>query len=61
MRKQHQRPNSLSGQPVRLYNYPAEGIEDHRLQPNAELLQILQDDVVEWRKHVMTSTFHVRD
>ena len=55
IRKQRQRPNSLSGQPVRLY------IEDHRLQPNAELLQILQDDVAEWRKHVMTSTFHVRD
>ena len=61
IRKQRQRLNSLSGQPVRLYNYPAEGTEDHRLQPNAELLQILQDDMAELRKHVMTSIFHVRD
>lgn len=48
IRKQPNRPNVISRQPVKNYLYPDSHVQNLGINPPVELLQIMQKDVEEW-------------
>jgi hypothetical protein len=50
IRRQPQRPNCVAGQPLVLYNWPKEGIENHGLVPDQEVLREIQGHISNWGK-----------
>jgi hypothetical protein len=50
IRRQPKRPNCVVGQPLVLYHWPKDGVENHGLAPDTELLRELQRDVSNWGK-----------
>lgn len=50
IRYQPNRPNCVVGQPLMLYHWPKDGVEDQGLAADQELLQELQQDVSSWGK-----------
>ena len=43
IRKQSNRPQSITGKPFMLYFYPSQGIQDFKVQPDETLVQSLLD------------------
>jgi hypothetical protein len=54
IRKQSDRPNSVSGQPVVNYQWPAEGVQNFGIPPNLEVTAEIQQDINNWGKLIRT-------
>jgi hypothetical protein len=54
IRKQKLRPHLVYGKPYMNYHYPADGVQDHGLKFDQNLLRTLQEDVAEWGKSLST-------
>ncbi|OXV10153.1 hypothetical protein Egran_02085 [Elaphomyces granulatus] len=48
IRRQPNRPNCVVGQPLMLYHWPKDDVQNHGLAPDRELLRELQRDVGDW-------------
>jgi hypothetical protein len=55
IRKQKLRPHLVHGKPFMNYHYPPEGVQDHGLKFDQDLLRTLQEDVIEWGKFLTLS------
>jgi hypothetical protein len=53
IRRQSNRPNCVTGQPMMLYNYPDSGVENFGLSVDEDLLEQLQNDVGSWGKTLL--------
>lgn len=56
IRKQPNRPNAIAGKPYMLYHYPPELTANYGLSVDSVRLQMLQDDVQEWGKSILSYT-----
>lgn len=50
IRRQRNRPNCVTGQPVMLYHWPGEGVREYGLPPDPRKLQELNDATADWGK-----------
>ncbi len=48
IRKQQNRPNSIAGQPIRLYHYPGIGIQNYAILVQTDLVTTMSDDIATW-------------
>ena len=48
IRRQPNRPNCVSGQPVALYHWPPSGIENYGIKPDPDLHRELEEQVADW-------------
>ncbi|KAE8378784.1 hypothetical protein BDV26DRAFT_291905 [Aspergillus bertholletiae] len=48
IRRQANRPNSVSGKPVILFNWPPEGVGNYGVKPDPELITQFKQDTTQW-------------
>ncbi len=58
IRKQKNRPFSVSGKPYMNYNHPSPGVSDHGLEFDEELLVSLQDNISDWGKFIKIPRYY---
>lgn len=53
IRRQRNRPHSISGKPVKLYFWPSNNIQDHGIEPNTKLLEDIKTKITEYSKYLL--------
>jgi hypothetical protein len=51
IRKQNNRPHSVSGKPYMLYNYPKEPATNYGIRPDEDFLHNLKAEIADWGKY----------